>query len=117
MDDIYLDEIMYLKSELSQKNIEIETLKCGLKTAKENIKNLELALLEELPTMNINSEKKSRNISDDARKRYDFYNKNKNNPEILEPLREKFKAVGLKHIPWYCVKDMTDELYNSSKKE
>jgi hypothetical protein len=55
--------------------------------------------------------KKPRNMSDEAKKRYEFYNKHKNDPDIINPLIEKFKGIGIKHIPWYCIKDSTDELY------
>jgi len=114
MEDIY-DELICLKGEISQKDIEIDSLKYSLNTAKENIKQLTTALLESTSDASShNTAKKPRNISEDAKKRYEFYNNHKNNSEILEPLKKKFGVIGIKHIPWYCIKDITDELYYSS---
>lgn len=109
----YEEELICLKGEISQKNIEICCLQSSLNTAKENIKQLTTALLESTSdaVAHNKTQKKQRNISDDAKKRYEFYNKHKNDPEILDPLKEKFGAIGIKHIPWYCIKDLTDEQY------
>jgi hypothetical protein len=111
MDDMYEDEILCLKGEISEKDMEIEGLKYSLQNAKDNIKKLEIALLDSSQDFTANSEKKSRNISDEAKKRYVFYNKHKNDPDIIGPLKEKFSVIGIKNIPWYCIKDSTDELY------
>jgi hypothetical protein len=50
-------------------------------------------------------------FSREVLERWDFYNAHKNDAAVLQPLRAKFRLIGIDTIPWHLVKKRTDALF------
>lgn len=119
--EIYESEIIELKDELQKSSVQNSQLTGMLGNAKALIRQMELELLntqedaclqkEKNLLDNSDAQKKKREFSKEVLDRWEFYNKHKNDPDILEPLREQFRTVGLNCIPWHLVKKRTDDLF------
>lgn len=101
-------EIINFHDVINKQNTELLNLKKNLEHSKNLIQQLENVLMYQEPDI---SKKKRKVLSSVAKSKLDFYQKNKNNPEVIEPLKKKFRSIGVNYIPWCCIKEVTDKIY------
>lgn len=123
-DDTSYEVVLELKQEIDKRDTEISCLESRLSTARDLIKQLEHELMnahDEMMYASTSSssttsgtKKSKRSMSDDARAKWEFYHKHKNDESIVSPLLQKCEVLGLSRVPWTLIKKETDALYLQS---
>lgn len=138
----WMEEILRLRTELHECEMERDQLKTKLEESVKLIRQMESGLLcidpfpfqvkdsrsssssmsswsdsvSDSETTNENPKEateKKRHISKTVLDRWSYYAKHKDDENVLAPLREKFKKIGIDKVPWMFVKKRTDELFKS----
>jgi len=127
----YENEIIHLQEALQSSLFEVDQLKSSLNSAKDLIRQMEIELIKSQEDICYNKtrssesssgssvstsesdepERKKRGLSKQVMERWDFYNRHKNDTEVLFALKTKFKSIGIDVVPWHLVKKKTDELF------
>lgn len=119
-----VNTLLQTQQQLTDAQREIDRLRTELSASKSLLKSLQNELLLG-PTYDQGSctgadeqqasIKKKAKLSQDVLERWQFYRAHRSDNSILEPLKQKFVALGIDRVPWQVVKQVCDNMYRTDK--
>jgi hypothetical protein len=121
-----VNTLLQTQQQLTDAHREIDRLRTELSASKSLLKSLQNELLlgpaydQGLFTGagaadEQQASKKKAKLSQDVLERWQFYRAHRSDNNILEPLKQKFVALGIDRVPWQVVKQVCDNMYRTDK--